>query len=75
MKHIVFSQWIHLNKFRNSINYGKETCYLQMPPGSMSSSHFPKIPWESHWYSNTFSCTADVDIIALGFHGYLRVHH
>lgn len=25
--------------------------------------------------SNTFSCPADVDIIALGFHGYLRVHH
>ena len=50
MKYFVFSQWIHLNKFRNVINYGKEKYYLQMPPGPMSS-HFPKIPQKCYWYS------------------------
>jgi len=45
MKYFVSSQWIHLNKFINVINYGKEKYYLQMPPGSMST-HFPKNPTE-----------------------------
>ena len=44
---------------------------VQCPPLTSQKSHGNVTDILSH----TFSCTADVDIIALGFHGYLRVHH